>query len=288
MKICFKCKECLSVTEFTKCSKSKDGLFAYCKDCYKAWRQGRKQTKQKRIGDPYQNISIKKCRWCEEELPSDKFNKDANASDGLSPFCRQCGKIYNTTLRRKRGVKPFKGQTDLAAFGKKRCKKCLVIKSIAVFSKRRVRDDGLSVLCKDCDAEYAASRTEILSIASTEYRKKLKRNPKSISYWRLRVRAKSNKGIDPYALKEKYYKNPCCAYCEIGFAHPDEMWLDHIKPRAVGGVSAIHNIEISCPTCNRMKGDLHREQFEKLLYSHAVRVLKKYQSRELIVKERIS
>jgi 5-methylcytosine-specific restriction endonuclease McrA len=77
------------------------------------------------------------------------------------------------------------------------------------------------------------------------------------------------------AIKE--YFNCQCVYC--GVKHePDELTLDHIKPRCRGGSSFTNNLVPSCKKCNQAKGSNNwlqwmRETFgptprEQLILSH--------------------
>lgn len=55
-----------------------------------------------------------------------------------------------------------------------------------------------------------------------------------------------------------------CPYCKEELK-ADVISLDHIIPRSVGGEDSIENLEIICDRCNRMKGELKKKEYEKLL-----------------------
>jgi hypothetical protein len=50
-----------------------------------------------------------------------------------------------------------------------------------------------------------------------------------------------------------------CQYCGVKFT-PKELTLDHIKPRAQGGLSSWDNLVAACQPCNGKKADRTPEQ----------------------------
>jgi hypothetical protein len=77
------------------------------------------------------------------------------------------------------------------------------------------------------------------------------------------------------AIKEAFDFN--CVYCGNKY-EPDELTLDHVKPRCLGGPTLTSNLVPSCKKCNQAKGSnnwlqwmrstfgiTHREQ---LIQSH--------------------
>jgi len=53
------------------------------------------------------------------------------------------------------------------------------------------------------------------------------------------------------AIKEHFHNQ--CVYCGNTY-EPDELTLDHVKPRCYGGASFTKNLVPSCRTCNQSKG----------------------------------
>ena len=49
-----------------------------------------------------------------------------------------------------------------------------------------------------------------------------------------------------------------CPYCGRKLVDPH---LDHIVPLNRGGANTRHNIQLTCPDCNRMKSDMLEEEF---------------------------
>ena len=52
-----------------------------------------------------------------------------------------------------------------------------------------------------------------------------------------------------------------CALCEERQLKLRNLELDHIKPRAKGGTSAISNLQLACRACNRAKGDTDNDEY---------------------------
>ena len=50
-----------------------------------------------------------------------------------------------------------------------------------------------------------------------------------------------------------------CQYCGVQ-PGPEELTIDHIKPRSKGGVSSWENTVLACMECNKRKGDATPEQ----------------------------
>ena len=44
-----------------------------------------------------------------------------------------------------------------------------------------------------------------------------------------------------------------CAYCGRTIEHKNDMTIDHIKPRALGGSNDLSNLLFSCKSCNSAK-----------------------------------
>ena len=51
-----------------------------------------------------------------------------------------------------------------------------------------------------------------------------------------------------------------CVYCGAGLEH-DHATLDHVHPRARGGMTAYGNLVAACGPCNRLKGDMLPHDF---------------------------
>jgi 5-methylcytosine-specific restriction endonuclease McrA len=55
-----------------------------------------------------------------------------------------------------------------------------------------------------------------------------------------------------------------CAICADSFARMQDITLDHIIPRSLGGGDEIENLQLAHEPCNRAKNDLSPEEWEAL------------------------
>ncbi len=89
------------------------------------------------------------------------------------------------------------------------------------------------------------------------------------------MKSSDAKRLHRQAILEKW-DNHCC-YCAAKFP-PEQLTLDHIRPKRRGGSSFTNNLAPSCAPCNRKKGtsnwvDFMRSTFgcqperEQLIYS---------------------
>lgn len=56
-----------------------------------------------------------------------------------------------------------------------------------------------------------------------------------------------------------------CFYCDGSL---DNYHIDHIIPLSKGGEHQLHNLVLSCPTCNLKKGNKDPEEFIELLLNN--------------------
>lgn len=90
-KICTKCNSNKPISEFTLCSRNKDGLYHQCKICKNSVRNyGNVNRNRYDI-----SVTEKKCRICQQVKPSSQFSKHALCKDGLKNECKLCVKEYN-------------------------------------------------------------------------------------------------------------------------------------------------------------------------------------------------
>jgi 5-methylcytosine-specific restriction endonuclease McrA len=52
----------------------------------------------------------------------------------------------------------------------------------------------------------------------------------------------------------------CCAYCNNKI-NIEDATLDHLRPKAKGGLTELANLVIACGRCNTLKGDLDLYRF---------------------------
>jgi hypothetical protein len=102
-KECNICHRILTVAQFYKKSRSKDGLSSNCIECElkltKERRLKRKKTRKKTV-IPEEKF----CKKCQRTLPSSKFHKNCDSSDGLARYCGECKNKMHKEYRSKPGV----------------------------------------------------------------------------------------------------------------------------------------------------------------------------------------
>ena len=88
---------------------------------------------------------MKRCFICQTEKDCSEFRKDAQKSDGFSPYCKTCHslKIKAKTQKRK---KDFQLNSQLPQ--EKFCIKCEQVKSFSGFHKDYGKSDCLRNYCK--------------------------------------------------------------------------------------------------------------------------------------------
>lgn len=156
-KVCTKCKERKSLSDFPLCNKSKDGVGFHCKACHRAYSPSKVPVQQ-----PLPFFRV--CISCHIEKPIDAFHK-AGLEGKWHSICKECREA-----KRKRQADMEKGQVPLT----KVCTKCQVERSIEHFYKNRYNTDGYFARCKAC-----VNRTGTLhrELKQSEERPPRKRRP---------------------------------------------------------------------------------------------------------------
>lgn len=62
--------------------------------------------------------------------------------------------------------------------------------------------------------------------------------------------------------KRLWNQDPHCIYCKC-YLKFEEITFDHVVPKSKGGRGLPNNTAICCLKCNREKGNLSREEFER-------------------------
>jgi len=94
-KKCSCCKQEKEINEFSKCSTSISGYFAYCRECNKVKNKQYRINKKKKIEEePDMKIEVtdKKCVRCNKEQIISEYWKDKNSKDGHAGTCKSCKK----------------------------------------------------------------------------------------------------------------------------------------------------------------------------------------------------
>lgn len=59
----------------------------------------------------------------------------------------------------------------------------------------------------------------------------------------------------PMARKVRDRANDCCEYCHLSQEWQEATFhIDHVKPKAAGGKTALNNLALACVTCSLRKG----------------------------------
>lgn len=93
-KRCSKCHEEKPISEFYKAIGKPDGHSVLCKECASRSAAERRRRSADRDFDEIQVRGKKKCSFCHKRLPVEEFNYCRSSHDGLTSYCRQCGKDY--------------------------------------------------------------------------------------------------------------------------------------------------------------------------------------------------
>lgn len=64
----------------------------------------------------------------------------------------------------------------------------------------------------------------------------------------------------------------CCIYCDTKFETREDITIEHVYPRKLGGTNGVYNLALSCKECNEKKGNMLLTQF---LRAYEIPVTKK-------------
>lgn len=156
-KQCRQCKIEKPASGFSASKQNKDGLQSYCRACEnERLRERRKRNKQ----HPVQSFpEEKRCTRCKQILPESSYHKDFGRLNGLQACCKDCNRDWAKTRYKRRTeqhqvVEPFN----------KQCPRCRETKLSLEFTVERCSVDGVSHLCRECQAqEHRGFRYEVLS-----------------------------------------------------------------------------------------------------------------------------
>jgi len=131
-KTCSKCNENLSINNFNKDNRKKDGLRCDCRKCYK---KTYKKPNHERTTDP------QKCVTCNKIKDACEFTINKSKVNGINSSCKKCytEKYYNMKHTCERTTEPQK------------CGKCNVIKLASEFNTHVSSINGLLNYCKKCE-----------------------------------------------------------------------------------------------------------------------------------------
>lgn len=145
------------------------------------------------------------------------------------------------------------------------CTKCRTEKNESEFTVQRNRPDGLSIYCRACWRQYREDTN------NREYQRKWREEhpsrSKSITKEQRRrynETRKSRMFNIPMLAERQTDGNGVlrCAYCGKPL-FPGNFHVDHVTPLSRGGSSAADNLCLACPDCNRRKGRMTLEEWNK-------------------------
>ncbi|MET7691131.1 endonuclease VII domain-containing protein [Streptomyces sp. NPDC005483] len=91
VKRCSRCREAKPRAAFASNKSARDGLQAYCRECWSVYHQARQLAKGKNIRPRVKTPEGHKlCRGCGEIKPHNEWHRNATASDGLATCCKTC------------------------------------------------------------------------------------------------------------------------------------------------------------------------------------------------------
>lgn len=152
-KKCLYCKKDLTIDNFSKCKKSKDGLKSRCKNCLKDQEKKRlkNNTEYNKNIDPYLDINKTKiCINCKLKQNITNFSILKSSKDGLRSICNKCMFIKNKEYRNKNIDKNKNINHYENPLKTKICNYCKLEKSIVNFCISKRNPDGLNNKCKEC------------------------------------------------------------------------------------------------------------------------------------------
>ena len=98
-KRCPRCKETKDASEYGKYSRSKSGLYIYCRPCT---HEMDKIRRERRKANPATIVrESKTCRICNNIKPIGQFVKSNNTADKHLSYCKPCWVIYVTQQQKK-------------------------------------------------------------------------------------------------------------------------------------------------------------------------------------------
>ncbi|GAV43170.1 endonuclease VII domain-containing protein [Streptomyces acidiscabies] len=153
MKRCSRCKEDKPRAAFASNRAARDGLQAYCRECWSTYHQARQLAKGKNVRPKVKTPpGHKYCRACGEIKPHAQWDRNRTASDGLSTRCKACRAIEGRQGHLKRSYGITEAQRDEMIAGQKGlCVICLKAPAVHVdhcHETGRVR----GVLCFNCNS----------------------------------------------------------------------------------------------------------------------------------------
>jgi len=263
-KVCLKCKEAKSLSEFHKSSRNKDGLKTYCKECKKKEnleyrnrgvseedrekRNNYKRVKREElkkikiligeIQEKFDNGKEKECTRCLEIKSYSEYDKKKGK---YISHCKKCERIRYLLWYKDNKEKVFKYQKKYIKENPAKLK---------LWAKNS-RDNADKKQVSKSGKEWRDKNKERMAELKREWRKK---NPEKDAEYnhkrRVRLGEISLTADEIKEVKKKY--NNICYWCNKKIKGTQN--LDHYEPISKGGKNTIDNTVLSCSHCNKSKG----------------------------------
>ncbi|MBE8475404.1 endonuclease VII domain-containing protein [Streptomyces justiciae] len=153
VKRCSRCKENKPRAAFARNKSARDGLQAYCKECWSAYHQARQLAKGKNVRPRVETPEGHKfCRSCGEIKPHSEWHRNATASDGLATCCKACKAVRGRQghLKRQYGITEAERDQLIASQGGVCCICLAAVPEHVDHCHKTGRVRG--VLCFSCNA----------------------------------------------------------------------------------------------------------------------------------------
>jgi len=100
IKLCSRCKEAKSYSEFYKTKYMKNGLTSHCKKCQNEMDKNKRQMYK--IKGPTIIKTEKICPRCQKIKPINDFGIKRDSADGRVSYCKPCWVIITTLAQKKK------------------------------------------------------------------------------------------------------------------------------------------------------------------------------------------
>ena len=153
-KVCTKCNQNKSLSEYNKDKSKSSGFRNNCKLCESiAEKQFRDNNRHINANKIYNENDVKQCSKCEQNKPLTDYQTNITTVDGLQSCCKSCqsitDKCYRDNNRQINSNKIYKENDG------KICSKCQQSKLLTEFNKDNRKSDGLQCSCKSCKSIVA-------------------------------------------------------------------------------------------------------------------------------------
>lgn len=238
-KSCYKCKEYLSLDNYYKNPKNKDGLVSTCKKCKKQQQKLQEQRKtpeiQKQNALKLYPLGIKHCLKCNEHLKLDCFNKCARYKSGLASHCKFCmaKAVQNSSNKNANRTKEeiSKKLKQMRHEGTKMCNSCKQKSPFDKFPKSIHNADGLNKKCTKCCLKSGENLREKYKKRTPEELKTIQESKFGTSMQPKCPRCLKCKPLNEFyeALYFKYGISRLCIECVSGKRQEMTRWVREYK-----------------------------------------------------------